>query len=328
MSISVVAGQVAALGGRGVAKPRGDESVANRPKEERFYGHIPRCGTTIHGRGAIAFGGVFVGVGVFIFLIATGVIPTEEGSVHAPMWLIGVCAGIFGVPGLMVMWHGVATSIADAAVERRKARYPDQPWCYDYAWSEHGTTFTEFRRLRQHCLFLLVLGGMSVPAHYIALEASSGAWIVWAFTGLIDLVNFFVLIAIVRALVRLARFGRSRLRFHRFPYQRRGRVDVTWIRPRGLSSIAGLKGTLRCIEERYESAGEDGGQRVACHSVWSQSWSDDGLEDGTLSNEVVMTFELSGDVPETMLRERPPRYWELEVVGPSDYSGRFLIPIY
>ena len=50
----------------------------------------------------ILFGLLFVLTGVFIMLIAAGVIPSEESSFHAPRWVVGACGAIFSIAGIMI----------------------------------------------------------------------------------------------------------------------------------------------------------------------------------------------------------------------------------
>lgn len=44
-----------------------------------------------------------VGVGLLPIALATGLIEPQPGTVHAPMWVIGVCGGVFVLAGLVIL---------------------------------------------------------------------------------------------------------------------------------------------------------------------------------------------------------------------------------
>lgn len=56
--------------------------------------------------GTVLAGGFAVAMGVMIYLVGFGILPTEEGSVHAPPWVVVVCGGIFVLAGLGVFVQG------------------------------------------------------------------------------------------------------------------------------------------------------------------------------------------------------------------------------
>ncbi len=334
MSLSVLAGQITALGGAApkAARRRATSARAESSFREKLRNHHTQCGTTIKGRAAIVFGGAFVAMGVFIMLVATGVIPTEEGAVHAPMWVIGTCAGVFGLPGLWVVWYGIRTSIADAWVRRRSERFPDSPCYFDYPWNESGSTYSDLRSIRRSMMFVLILGGLAVPGHQIALEEGSDAWFLWIGMGFLDLFLLLGVYFVCRATLRLVRFGRSRLRFDRFPFRLGQRMNVTWLRPRGMKRCGTMHCTLRCIEEVFESAGEEGGQTVQAYAIYrDEKTIEPPMDRNTTFAEVALAFDLPKGEFETRLRNHPPRYWELEIRVASvgvDYEARFLAPVY
>ena len=111
MSVSTIAGQIHTLAGhapksapRAVKPPRPEKP---EPVREKLRNHHTQCGTTIKGRAAILFGCAFVAMGAFIILVSTGVIPTREGAVHAPMWVIAVCGGVFASPSVAAVLAAV-----------------------------------------------------------------------------------------------------------------------------------------------------------------------------------------------------------------------------
>lgn len=332
MSVFRVAGQIATLAGH-TSKAAPPRRAADRnPSRVWLRNHATQAGTTIKGRAAILFGGAFVGMGVFILLITTGVIPTKDPAANAPMWLISVCAGVFAVPGLWVMSYGVRTSIADARVLRQSHRFPDSPWMYDYAWNERGTTYSDLRPIRQSLLFLVILGGLATPGHWIAWEEGRDVWFLWIGMGVLDLCLVIGFCFLCRATLRLVRFGRSRLRYDRFPFFLGDRLAVTWMRPRGMTHGGKLSCKLRCIQETFESAGNEGGQVVRAYAIYEDEQTiEPPMDRPSGFAEVPLSFALPTGDFDTRLRDHPPRYWQLEIRGECrgvDYQARFLAPVY
>ena len=50
-----------------------------------------------------ALSGFSIAAGLFPLSIATGIFTPQEGSVHAPMWVLAVCGLVFIIGGLMVL---------------------------------------------------------------------------------------------------------------------------------------------------------------------------------------------------------------------------------
>ena len=72
-----------------------------QPSTERIAlkGQKPLSHTTIHGWPAILLGGVFLLIGLPIIAVGTGWMNHPESSIHAPLWVIGICGGIFAGAG-------------------------------------------------------------------------------------------------------------------------------------------------------------------------------------------------------------------------------------
>lgn len=67
----------------------------------------------------IAFGAIFLSVGVFIALISLDIIPVPEENIHAPRWVITAAGLTFGVAGLLVVVNGLKEIVGtDSAILR------------------------------------------------------------------------------------------------------------------------------------------------------------------------------------------------------------------
>lgn len=61
----------------------------------------------------VVFGGIFVGVGALIFLVAMDVINVPPEDIHAPRWVLAVIGIVFSLAGAMVMIQGLKTMMGD-----------------------------------------------------------------------------------------------------------------------------------------------------------------------------------------------------------------------
>ena len=50
-----------------------------------------------------AFSWLFIGSGIGIILISMGVIPIEESSLNAPLWIVGISGFVFLMAGVMIL---------------------------------------------------------------------------------------------------------------------------------------------------------------------------------------------------------------------------------
>jgi hypothetical protein len=92
--------------------------------------------------------------------------------------------------------------------------------------------------------------------------------------------------------------------------------------------------TLRCIQERIETTGS-GRKRTTtevCYQIWASTFEVEQPGDIAAGHPVPVTFLLPEDAGlSTVLADRPPRYWEIEVAAATpgiNYQARFLVPVY
>lgn len=306
------------------------KQIRDGAERQRIFNHTARAGTTVHGKTAILIGSLFFAVGIPIALIGAGVIETDDA--HAPPFVLYCAGAVFSLPGAWLAGFGVHTLLRRKWTDRRMHQFPTEPWYYDYPWDERAAQYTDWKQIHHALLFLLVVGGMTaIPYGLISEEPDS-----LILKMSVAFMCLFLLVGVtmfVKALCRLIRYGRSTLQFSGFPYQLGEEMRVSFVRPRRLSPDAKINLQLRCVEDVFEDAG-DNGQRVASYAIYcdnktTQNASSDGL--GDEARATTIRFQLPNGQYETQLREHPPRYWELEVTakqrGP-DYKAIFLLPIY
>lgn len=328
----LLSGIASAVSQRG-RSPKSEKKTASPGDARRINNNTPISSTTIHGKGAIIFGSAFAGMGLFIILIATGVIPTDEGSANAPMWVVGFCGAIFAVPGLWLMLHGLVSLRVEARKRRVEAECPTQPWRADYPWSEQGIRDRQASGVRQMLFGMLFMIMFVTPFNYIAFESGSKGAMGYVFACVDGFAAVYAGMFFYR-FSRWMKYGTGRVQFLRFPYFLGEQLNLNYIPARKLTGIQKLTCTVRCIREAYETHGT-GDQRhesVVCYELYSDLKE---LDAAALSNSYDRAIGVQFDLPEngesTRIAERPPIYWELEVAaearGVNLYS-KFLLPVY
>jgi threonine/homoserine/homoserine lactone efflux protein len=79
-----------------------------QPPAERIIlkGHKPLSHTTLLGWPALLFGAVFVIMGSPILANGMNWMDYPQSSIHAPLWVIEICGGLFVACGVWLMVHG------------------------------------------------------------------------------------------------------------------------------------------------------------------------------------------------------------------------------
>jgi hypothetical protein len=130
------------------------------------------------------------------------------------------------------------------------------------------------------------------------------------------------------------KYGKSRLRFARFPFRTGEAVDAGLLVGPRVADATSLHLTLRCIEEVWRSRG--GGQNrsttrtlYVLHEVKQEL--NRGQFDAASGAAIPIHIPLPAGDYASRLSQSPRRYWELEVAAETpgiDYAARFLLPVY
>lgn len=70
--------------------------------------HKPLSRTTLHGWPAIVLSVGFFIAGFPVLGIGMGWMDYPQASIHAPLWVIGMCGGLFSACGAWLMIHGAS----------------------------------------------------------------------------------------------------------------------------------------------------------------------------------------------------------------------------
>ena len=309
-------------------------AAPQQPNTERISlkGHKPLSRITLHGWPAILFGLAFFIAGLPILGIGLGWINSPQSSIHAPLWVIGACGGLFVAVGAWLMLHGVKGLHRLWNMSHGKQQLPHSPWLWDYPWQAQGSTNNKFKESLGSISALIVFGVFLAPFNWIAFVSNSGGFF-WQFiTGFFDVI---ILLGVGGYLLKnvgqLWTFGNGMVSFQDFPFFLGQTMSLTIERlPIDISTV---QFNLRCIEEAYEirKRGRKRESIVVCYQIYH----DTQTIRGELINETGQ-LRCSWNLPDdkhltSTPSERPATFWELEVRAERpglDYHCLFLLPIY
>ena len=287
----------------------------------------PRSAIAMTGWASVAFGGLFVlcGAGILARAIFGG-----SAGMHTPRAVLGACGAIFGLAGLYVMINGAADIRRRRETGRRAVTMPGEPWFWDFSWNREGIGNDTGREIARALGFALFIAIFLTPFHWVGFFAQHPAPPFAVGAIIFDLVAAGVLVRATRLTLMRRRYGRSWLRFRRFPFHPGEPVELSLDGYGGLSAVPRLTGVLRCVQERYETrgTGRNRSTQVVCYALWSAT----AVAERNRNGGFEFTFDVPADLPCTALAERPARYWELAVksddVPGVDYAASFYVPVY
>ena len=311
-------------------------AITQQPNTERIplKGHKPLSRTTLHGWPAIIFGLAFFFAGLPILAIGMGWINYSKSSIHAPLWVIGICGGLFATCGVWLMLHGAWGLHRLWNMSHGKQQFPDSPWLWDYPWQAQASTDNKFKESLSSVAALAVFGAFLAPFNWIAFVSNSAGLFWQILTGFFDVI---ILLGVGGYLLKnvgqFLTFGNGRVSFQDFPFFLGQKMHLTIERlPIDISTV---QFNLRCIEEAYEIRERDGGRKresiVVCYQIYHDAQTIRG-EQVTETGGLRCAWNLPDDKHlSSTPSERPATFWELEVQGERpglDYHSRFLLPIY
>jgi hypothetical protein len=184
-----------------------------------------------------------------------------------------VAGGVFALAGASFLVHGAAGVGRNARGRRVAAALPHEPWRADFRWDERGVRDDNLRHALKPMWFAVVLVAFLVPFHWWAFFSKIGPWPVKAIVGLFDLIALLPLGQGAYRLLQLAKYGRSELRYDRFPYFLGDAMGARFVNSRGLGEFRNLTFTLRCLEEQYETrtSGNERQQVVVVYQLYADS---------------------------------------------------------
>ena len=292
--------------------------------------HPTQSATAIDGWRSALFGIPFVAAGILIGLLALGVVSASKGL---PDWVMGVFGAMFFFGGLFFLIHGLLGIARKSRYFSDAAQRPDQPWLYDFHWSQEGIAFSAFNAMLGRLLAALVWTAFLIPFFWIGLNVR-GARVFLIFSSLFALVGLVFWYRWAQMLADLLRYGNSFLSYDNFPYFLGETLRARLRAPHHVSDIEALSVTLRCVQEQYVTSGSGSNRttRVVCCELYKEATTLNRERlAGFAGGEIPVEFRLPAGQPTTSLASTPPVYWEIEARGQSgkvSYEAYFLVPVY
>ena len=303
---------------------------ADPPPGSVLQNHPTQRAVALDGWRAVLFGLPFLAVGIFVFLAALGYV---HGRKNTPDWIIGIFGGMFFLAGLFCFVHGLLGVVRKAKYAKEAATRPDQPWYYDFHWSQEGVAFSAFNAMVKRLVAAVIWSAFLAPFFWVGLNAR-GAWLFLVIASLFGLVSLLLWYRWLQMLADLLLYGNSFLKYEGFPYFLGGTLRARLRAPHHVSDIDELSLTLRCVQEKYvtSGSGRDRSTSVVCYELYKNalSFTRDQLT-GLAGGDISVEFRLPETQPTTTLAMNPPIYWEIEARGKShraNYEAYFLVPVY
>ena len=295
--------------------------------------------TTVGGWAVLVIGALGIGVCTMCVLIWQGVIVTKA---NAPLWVIGVAGGVFGLCGLAMVIYGIGDLRRQSRKKLAAQTHPSEPWRGDYDWtpagSLRGMSSRDSRLWWKHLIGPVVVIMMATISNWITIDEWGQGFHSWFLAFMSVVMNLVVLIVLglfIRRVVMWLRYGSPRIVFDRVPI-RPGDTFNARLMTRGLGHAQRIEMSLREVNEEYIKRRTQHSQRpkeiVKCAELRVFSVVVDDVRsqlagDGTLA----VGFEVPSDAASNALSDRPARFWDLEVRGVMrgvDFVHRFAVPVY
>ena len=309
-----------------------EQITQDKQQARALKGHDYLSETTIHGYKSLLFGIPFVAAGALMLALASPINGGTRGDM--PWQFVVLLIAFFPFAGIMFIGHGLRGILREKRIKALQKFYGHEPWKWDNPWkidgiSDHGNA-TMYKVFRIGIVFLLFL----LPFNWLAFVSTEIAWgrFIWQFmVGLFDLITLFLFGYGTYLLLRRAKYGKRRVRFSTFPFFLGQEINLVFEGSDLLRNSRGFTATLRNIEERYERR-EGSDVNIMCYELYSDKifFSEPELRHLNFSS-LELKFTLPENGLDTRLSERPPRYWELELLAETpgiDFRAFFLLPVY
>lgn len=288
--------------------------------------------STMGGWGSIVFGLIFGGAGAGLIAVGLGFIAIQNASKGFPLGILTLVGALFATCGLLMIVGGVRSFLASAAVRRRWEQHPWQPWMADYAWNPEGVSSTGLTSAFRDLFIFVLMAAFLTPFNWVSFFSDAG-FIRYIFGAVTLLFDLFTLLMLGRGLYRLlqgVKFGKTFVKFDRFPFFLGETLDVRVVVPSKVALAKTIDLELRCVEERIER--DDESTKIVCCQIYSETRSVPAtLAPGPDGAVLAVSFKLPKGECGTRLSLRPPRYWELLIKADMpgiDYATKLLVPVY
>lgn len=250
-----------------------------------------------------------------------------------PSWILALIGGLFAFAGASAAVHGARGLARKARLRRWREANASQPWLWDHDWNAHVAYDDTGNRARAFVVAAMFLFLFLTPFHWIGFFAPKAALPFGIVALFFDAIAVGVLIAGGYFALRRFKYGRGTALLAHFPFRRGSDLELHVQAPRALPQHALPTATLRCIQERFVTAGtgKNRSTTVECREIYRDTAQAELIAASSGQRVLRVRFTIPGDAPTTDLSSRPCRYWEVDVEAATDgvdYGARFLVPIY
>ena len=298
--------------------------------------------TPVHGLGAVLLGLLFLATSLFVVLLSADIIPPNPSFRRSlPLrWYVGSTGCLFAAASVLGVIEGVRGVLWQRRRTRILASRPGAAWLADYRWNQKGAADRVLWKAIGTLLGVIVASTFLVPATYFIFlsftQEGFGIRVDISMFGiaLFDLVALGFLARAGHLLRRWHIYGSGLLVFNRFPFFLGESLEASFRTSRTLTGCRSFEATLRCIEERYRTTTGVHGRRgeMVCEQVYADTIRIEGAAARSLAaRSVPVSFSLPADARSTKLADKPPTYWEIEIMvdrAGVDYKAAFLVPVY
>jgi len=262
--------------------------------------------------------------GGWMVLLGLGWVDGPEGETAPPV--LAPYGALFAILALKFALSTARSMRGRSRAHRVRAQRPGEPWAADYRWNEIGEADRTPQRILDGLFVLLVLGFFLGPVVWFLLRPNEPLpWYARAAGALFGLMFLVPIVPLVTNLATLFCFGRTWVRFHRFPFGVKDEIDVTF---EGCRSKQ-LQVTLRYVEERIVHI-KTGQQRTTEH-VADALYVDRFPVTCPEGRSDVRIHRRLPDQPTwtNQMVELPMRYWELLIESETpEFHATFALPVY
>ncbi|NBB79554.1 MAG: hypothetical protein GVY36_08935 [Verrucomicrobia bacterium] len=285
--------------------------------------------------GMFLFGLPFFLVGQYFLLGSLGLRPLDLERANVPEWVLGLVGLVFLMGGLMLWAMGYRAMRFRRRLAAARRAHPDQPAYADFPWDWKGFVPDRWGKVLQALAMLPLVAALIVVMNYMVFVANRGAPLfAQAIVLLFDVFLVFGLYRLGLMVLRAVKYGRTRLRFERFPFRRGETLPVHIELPAAVRRTGGGRIELRQIEEFWEVSGRAGKNRRKS-LVHECGWSGERVfEKGEVpvnSGVLETSFAIPAEVPPTRIDAERPIFWELDLrleTPGVDFHQRYLVPVY
>ncbi len=190
-----------------------------------------------------------MGFSLGLYLAATG---TMRLSIDVPVWVLYVLAIAIGYIGVLEMAHGLLDMYSRCRRRVMMRTRPNEPWFADYPWDPRRIYDDNLTRGVRRTYIAVFWGFLLFSVNWFAFASEHGLPLIQLFVGVCDV--GFVIVA--RSFRQSLKFGRSYVRFSKFPMQLGEEVTFVFGMEDTMLPPRCLKFRLRFVEEGGSHADE------------------------------------------------------------------------